>query len=287
MASKGTMKRPQEGDTPLVSGRKTTLPDPLTPPGSPAYDGPPADGLEKHLAYLEGLDRRPLHLVGLLPERQVRQDATFWFPGAQTYNEETAAMMRRAPDLFKDHVNHRGENIDRRLARLGTLAKIVAQEELLLRLFKDALIAEAADVTRLSDASVGIMEAKLKLPVLEPGQEQNLQSVAEGPLRVWRERNAGIQQQKQANAALRTEHQDVVDQAVASAVASRLLERIHAGEALSHEDVLYAVAHSEGKAPPAEAVHAPDPTLHKSKGRPGTHTRSKGNKKGNKRTPAR
>lgn len=248
-----TSPRPKEHDNPLQSGRKTTLIDPASPPGTPGYDGPPTKGLEDHVNYMENIDYGPLHLVGKLTEEQIQQDASYCWSGVTEYCEATSVMMGRAPHLFRPQLNYTGQNIENRQRRIGLLARAVTQHTMMLRNLQDDLIAEVADLARMSDTAVSIVEHLAKSPMLSPGDKQNLDAITEGPLGIWRDRQAGILEQRRLNQRTKEKSNNALDQAMQEVLAERIYSRMRAGERPTDDEIRLAAEHADQKV----ATHAP------------------------------
>jgi hypothetical protein len=254
-----TAPRPKENENPLQSGRKTTLIDPASPPGTPGYDGPPQKALEDHVNYLEGLDRVPLHLVGALTEEQIQQDAAYCWSGVTEYCEATAGMMARAPHLFRPQLHYTGQNLEQRMRRIGLLARATTQHAMMQRLFQDALIAEVSDLSRMSDTAVSIIEHVRNSPMLSPGDRQNLDAICEGPLGIWRDRQAGILEQRRQNKRAKEKTDNAIEQAMQEALAERIYSRIRTGERPTDDEVRLAAEHANKvatHAPPHAPPHA-------------------------------
>lgn len=261
MASRNPLLgRPTQGPNPLVSDRQTTIIDPAAPADTPGQGGPPVEGLQAELAHQRELDYSKLYLADPLTDQQVRQDAPAYWSQAGTYISAVASMMKQRADLFTGSIRYRGEHLESRYGRIQVLSELIIRKESELAHLKDTLIMEFADVVRMSDAAVITVDLERQKPTLTRGERQNLDSLVTVPNELWKERQAGILKTRRAGERQKGEAQDLVEQAMASAVAERVLGKIRAGERPSDEDVLFALGYTappDPKAPPPRARKTP------------------------------
>jgi hypothetical protein len=197
--------RPVEALNPLLKDRLTTMPrlDGSKDPSRPAA-GTPKEPLELLMKLLFDSDKSQLGLKGPLSDTQRREDAVQWFKEATDYVQRTATMYGQRPLLFQS-VPWTAADLTARLARVQLLAVVVERGAAFIELLMDTLKVERADLMRMCDVLLGEVDAHLQRPTLEAALRQDLQSLAEVPMQLWRQRQAEIQQARSQNVQLQGE----------------------------------------------------------------------------------
>lgn len=172
--------------------------DPKRPP-----EGPPAEPVKKWVVVLMSTDTGEWKPVGFVTETQLREDIAQWFAEAPNYIERVATVMDALPGRFKDFP-YTSRDLRARLGRIGALGEFVDTGLQIIDLGATSLYVERADAVRMADMVMADLDADIGRPFLDSNTRDLLLRASELPMKIWRDRQAQIQNTKQQNATAET-----------------------------------------------------------------------------------
>ncbi len=224
-------------------GRLTTLP-PLSTAKPEAggttrnFAAPPTAGLVKLRDTLIEANKLDLFLQNV-PADQRKADGSQWLDTAPEYIDRATLILSKRRDLFPTIV-FTPEQMNDRLERTKLLGQIGDQVGSLFVKIMGTFFMEGVDILQLADVVVEELELRLRSRVLDQATRQSLDDLAFLPRKVWQDRMDKVQQSTRDNQRLRTEGQDLIDEANQRAEAAQVKEQIRSGQQVSDAEALSA-----------------------------------------------